>query len=237
MEVLSVMSIQGDPDELVAQLQKTIEPVAARKAPLYGGISSTVVRTGDGIAIYNLWATEDGRHRMAEDPEIQEALRKAKFPAPAFTGYDVLSRQTVGEHAKELSRRVAEEIWSAGKLDVIDELFASDYRGSTPTDGEIHGPGGFRELVVRYRSAFPDTKMTVDHLVAEGDWVTMSWTARGTHTGELMGIAPTGREVTVTGIQVSRIEAGKFVEGHGGFDALGLLQQLGAVPAGAPARA
>jgi predicted ester cyclase len=65
----------------------------------------------------------------------------------------------------------------------------------------------------------------------------MTWTARGTHTGDLMGIPPTGREVTVTGIQVERIAGGKLVEGYGTFDALGMLQQLGAVPAGIPAHA
>ena len=142
-----------------------------------------------------------------------------------------------GDYAKELSRRVAEEIWSAGKLEVIDELFAPSYRGWEPTDGEIVGPAGFRELVERYRSAFADTKMTADRLVAEGDWVTMAWTARGTHTGELMGIPPTGRDVTVTGVQLSRIADGRFVEGYGVFDALGLLQQVGAVPTGVPAHA
>src|SRR3954447_20944532 len=97
MAVLSVMSIQGNPDELVARMKETIEPVAARKASLYGGISSTVVRTDDGITIYNLWETEEGRHRMADDPEIQASMREADFPKPDFTGYEVLSRRTAGE--------------------------------------------------------------------------------------------------------------------------------------------
>ncbi len=233
MAVLSVMSIQGNPDELVARMEEKIEPVAARKAPLYGGISSTVVRTDDGITIYNLWETEDGRHRMADDPEIQAAVRDAGFPKPEFAGYEVLSRRTAGEYAKGLARRVADEVWTARKLDVIDELFAPSFRGWSPTDGEIVGPAGFREVVERYQAAFSPTAMTVDSLVAEGDWVVMAWTARGTHTGELMGIAPTGREVTVTGIECSRVDGGKFVEGRGVFDALGLLQQLGAVPTGA----
>jgi predicted ester cyclase len=237
MAVLSVMSIQGKPDELVARMRETIEPVAARKASLYGAISTTVVRTDDGITIYNLWETEDGRHRMADDPEIQAAVQAAGFPKPEFVGFEVLSRRTVGEYRKELSRRTADEIWTQGSLDVIDELFAPDYHGWTPTDGEIHGPAGFRELVERYHAAFSGTTMTADRLVAEGERVTMSWTARGTHTGELMGIAPRGREVTVTGIQVSRVAGGRFVEGYGNFDALGMLQQIGAVPAGAPAHA
>jgi predicted ester cyclase len=67
--------------------------------------------------------------------------------------------------------------------------------------------------------------------------VATHWTATGTHTGELMGIAPTGREVKVEGVQFDRVHAGKIVESHGLFDALGLLQQVGAVPVGAPAHA
>jgi predicted ester cyclase len=237
MAVLSVMSIQGDPDELVSRIKQTVEPVVTRKAAQYGEISSTVVRGDGGITIYNLWQTEEGRHRMAEDPEIQEALSRSGFPKPEFKGYEVLAQMTAGDYAKELSRRVTDEVWTAGNLDVIDELFAPDYHGWTPTDGEIRGPQGFREIVQRYRSAFSGTSMTADHMVAEGDWVTVTWTAHGTHTGELMGIAPTGREVTVTGVDVSRIANGKFAESHGNFDALGMLQQLGAIPAGAMAHA
>src|SRR4029077_12659940 len=122
MAVLSVMSIQGDSDELLARMQATLDPVAAVKAPQYGGISSTVVRTDDGIKIFNLWETEEGRHRMADDPEIQAAIRESGFPKPSFTGYEVLSVRSAAEGAKTLSRRIADEIWTQGKLDVIDEV-------------------------------------------------------------------------------------------------------------------
>jgi predicted ester cyclase len=237
MAVLSVMSIPGDPDALVARMQETLEPVAARKAQQYGGISSTVVRTDDGIKIFNLWETEEGRHRMADDPEVQAALREAGFPEPHFKGYEVLSRRTAGDYAKTLPRRLAEEVWTKGKLDVIDEVIAPNYVGSSPTDGEFRGPAGFRELIERYFSAFSNIEMRIQHLVAEGDWVAATWEARGTHTGELMGIAPTGREVTVLGTELHRVADGKIVETRGMFDALGMLQQLGAVPAAEPARA
>ena len=86
-------------------------------------------------------------------------------------------------------------------------------------------------------SAFPNTTMRITEIVAEGDMIATHWTATGTHTGELMGMAPTGRDVTVGGIQFDRIRDGKIVESHGLFDALGLLQQIGAVPAVAPAPA
>lgn len=235
MAVLSVMSIPGKPDELIARMETTVDPVARRKAREYGGISSTVVRTDDGIKVFNLWETDEGRHRMAEDPEIQASIRAAGLPEPNFKGYEVLAIHWGAEGAKELPRRIADEIWTQGKLDVIDEVISPDYVGNSPTDGEIRGTEGFRQLVERYHSAFTDVEMRIEHIVAEGDWVGVQWTARGTHTAELMGIPPTGREVTVTGFELSRAADGKFVEGHGVFDALGMLQQLGAVPAGAPA--
>jgi steroid delta-isomerase-like uncharacterized protein len=237
MAVLSVMSIPGDTDELLARMQATLDPVAAVKAPQYGGISSTVVRTDDGIKIFNLWATEEGRHQMADDPEVQAAIREAGFPKPSFKGYEVLAVNSAAEGAKALSHRIADEIWTQGKLDLIDDVIAADFVGQSPTDGEFRGPDGFRNLVERYHSGFSNVEMRIDTLVAEGDTVAVHWTARGTHTGELMGIAPTGREVTVEGVQFDRVRDGKIVESHGVFDALGMLQQLGAVPVGAPAHA
>ncbi len=231
MAVLSVMAIKGNPDELVAQMKATLDPVARRKAPQYGGISSTVVRTDEGIKIFNLWQTEAGRHQMADDPEIQAAMQKAGFPEPHFTGYEVLLQRSAGELGTELAQRMVDEVWTQGKLEVIDELIAEDYVGHDPVNGEIHGRDGFRELVQMYRTAFSDVTMRADTIVAEGDWVAVHWTATGTHTGELMGIAPTGRDATVTGTEFSRIADGKIATSTGLFDALGMLQQIGAVPA------
>jgi hypothetical protein len=96
MAVLSIMKIQGDADELVQKLE-SIADVSERKARQYGGISTTVVRTDDGIKVFNLWEAEEGRHQMADDPEIQQALRDAGFPKPAFKGYEVLLHRTVAE--------------------------------------------------------------------------------------------------------------------------------------------
>src|ERR1051325_3785417 len=186
MAVLSVMAIDGDTDDLAARMQSTVAPVARRKAPQYGGISSTIVRTDSGIKIFNLWQTEEGRHQMADDPEVQAALREAGFPEPSFTGYEVIVHQSAGEAGKEIAARFADEVWTKGNLSVIDELVAEDFVGENPTDGEIHGRDAFRELVQRYRSAFSDMQMRIDKMVAEGDWVATHWTATGTHTGELM---------------------------------------------------
>jgi steroid delta-isomerase-like uncharacterized protein len=232
MAVLSIMSIQGNADDLVARME-SIDAVAARKAPGYGAISSTVVRTDDGITIYNLWSNEEGRHKLAADPEIQAAVRDSGLPAPAFTGYEVVRHMSAGELGKQLSTRFTEEVWNKGNLDAIDELVSADHVGVEPTTGETRGPAALRELVSQFRTAFPDMRMGIDTVFAEGDWVAVHWTATGTHSGELMGIAPTGREVTVSGIQLNRVADGKIAESRGMFDALGMLQQVGAVPIGA----
>ncbi len=81
-----------------------------------------------------------------------------------------------------------------------------------------------------YRKAFPDLRLTIDDQIAEGETVVTRWTATGTHEGELMGIPPTGKQATTTGININHVSGGKLVDGWGIFDQLGLLQQIGAVP-------
>jgi predicted ester cyclase len=88
-----------------------------------------------------------------------------------------------------------------------------------------------------YRSAYPDTHIELGEVIAEGDLVAGAWTATGTHKGDLMGIAPTGRSITVTGIGIDRISGGQIVESWANYDALGMLVQLGAIPAPAGAAA
>ncbi len=95
---------------------------------------------------------------------------------------------------------------------------------------EVRGREGLRQLVAQYQAAFPDLAVTIEDLVAEGDQVVARWTARGTHQGELMGLAATGQPMSVSAISISRHAAGQIAEEWENFDQLGLLQQLGAVP-------
>src|SRR5439155_303645 len=101
---------------------------------------------------------------------------------------------------------------------------------------EFRGPEGFKQVVTIYRTAFPDLHITIEDQVTEGDLVAGRFVARGTHHGELMGIPPPGKAVTVTGIDLSRYRAGKMVEYFEVFDALGMMQQLGVIPAPVQAR-
>ncbi len=91
----------------------------------------------------------------------------------------------------------------------MDELVSTDYVYREPTVGEKRGRTGLHELVTTYRTAFPDLKMTIEEQLSEGDKVVTRWTATGTHRGELFGTAPTGKQVRVQGILVTRITKGK----------------------------
>jgi len=110
----------------------------------------------------------------------------------------------------------------------MDELIAIDAIDHDPANpGVSPGPKGQKELLAKYTSAFPDTKFTLGDLIGDGDLVAVRWTVRGTHRGELQGIAPTGRQVNLTGIMIARIANGKIAETWSNWDALGMLQQLG----------
>ena len=93
------------------------------------------------------------------------------------------------------------------------------------------GREAYKQVVSLFLSGFPDLKTTVDDIVAEGDRVACRWTFRGTQRGEMMGIPPTGKRVLGSGMSIHRIADGKIAEGWFNFDTLGMLQQLGAIPA------
>ena len=136
------------------------------------------------------------------------------------------------EDNKALVRRFFEQIWNKHNLALVDELFSADY-----VDHDDFPPGipptrdGFKQFASMYFSGFPDGRIDIEEQVAEGDTVVSRWTGRATHTGEFMGIAPTGKQVVVGGININRVADGKLVENWGQFDRLLMLQQLGVVPA------
>lgn len=137
------------------------------------------------------------------------------------------------EENKRLLRRFWEEVFNGKKLAVIDELFAPDWVYHGAGGQEIHGPEELKQFLSIYFSAFPDFHANVEDLIAEGDRVASRATCYGTHKGELMGIAPTGKRVTVPVICISRLANNKIVEDFELVDIFGMLQQLGvSSPAG-----
>ncbi len=137
----------------------------------------------------------------------------------------------MSEHNKAIVRRLFTELWNNGNLSVADEVFAPNYAHYDPSTPDFgRGPDSEKKRAALYRTAFPDLHLTIEDVIAEGETVMTSWSCRGTHKGDLNGIAPTGKHITITGLTVARVSNGKIVEGYVNWDALGLMQQLGVVP-------
>ena len=133
------------------------------------------------------------------------------------------------EDNKTLARRAYDAFNQRNLPTGYYELFAPDFvlHNASMT---IQGLEAYQQFISMYLVAFPDVRLTLEDVIAEGDQVVTRQTFRGTHQGELMGIAPTGKQVSGTGIVITRIANGKAIEQWANYDDLGLMQQLGVVP-------
>jgi steroid delta-isomerase-like uncharacterized protein len=127
-----------------------------------------------------------------------------------------------------LVRRYVEEVYDQRKLEVVDEIFAPEFTLHDPDlPGGAHGPEGIKRIVETFVGGFPDLQVILEDEFSTGDKVVTRWTSRGTHRGELMGIAPTGKRIDVTAVGIWRVANGKIAEAWLVYDAFGMLQQLG----------
>jgi len=133
---------------------------------------------------------------------------------------------------KALERRWFEESnkGKAAAMAVIDESHVTDYVFHGGGGEEIHGLKDYKQFMSEFYSAFPDSHVTIDDMVVEGDKVAIRWTWTGTHKGEIGGVPPTGEKVTIWGVNIERVVGGKFVETWERYSSLGFMQQLGLVP-------
>lgn len=158
-------------------------------------------------------------------------MRDSVVPAAPCAPLASGGRVALERDPETLVRRYLEELQSGGDLALTGDLFAADYIAHDPSLPPLPpGPGGVALHVLASRTAFPDQRVTVDDLLTDGDRVAVRFTLRGTHLGDLLDCAPTGRRVEVCGVAIYRIAGGRLAEGWVGFDVLGLLEQLG-VPA------
>ena len=147
---------------------------------------------------------------------------------------DAATASTAPGDLSEASRRLLEESFNEGTVELIDQLVAPEAVNHDPATParlrELRGPDVFKRTVSMYRAAFPDVRIMVDDVIATDDKVVLRWHSEGTHDGELQGLAPTGARVSVTGIGIDRWKDGKIVEAWSEWDNLGLARQLGAAP-------
>jgi steroid delta-isomerase-like uncharacterized protein len=149
-------------------------------------------------------------------------------PTPGNNGEPVAS----SEAHKALVRRYVDELLNRQRFEEAEQLLAPDFVGHFPgVPGPVRGVAGWKQLFDGFLAAFPDYRETVDDLVADGHRVAARIAFGGTHRGDLIGLPPTGKPVTVTGMAILRIAGGRIAEQWAAVDMLGLLQQLGAIPA------
>ena len=134
----------------------------------------------------------------------------------------------MSEENKALARRAWDGLVN---LDLLDEAYAPDVVWHEPDGQEIRGLEQAKQFVTTYKTALPDLNITVEDVIGEGDKVVTRVTLRGTHQGETEEFGPpTGRQLEVSGITISRIEGGKIVEDWDSYDNLSVMQQLGLAP-------
>jgi predicted ester cyclase len=134
------------------------------------------------------------------------------------------------EQNKAILHKTYEEAIKKGNLAVLNECMAPNYVYHGPGGTDLKGPEGFGQYLTMLRAAFPDMRLTVENMFAEGNYVAHRFTLTGTHQGDWMGIAPTGKRVTITSNVVSRFAEGKEAEAWVELDMLGFMQQLGVIP-------
>ena len=138
----------------------------------------------------------------------------------------------MSEQNKALMRRAIEEVWNRENFAILKEIVASDFviHASTP-EAEIHGAEGAKQFITMLHNAIPDIHFVIADQVAEGDRVVTRWVAHGTHLGDLMGMPPSGKQVSITATDIDRIANGKVVECWTTLDGAAMMQQMGLVPA------
>ena len=133
------------------------------------------------------------------------------------------------EENKAITHRFYEN-WNKGNMEGVYALFASDIVDHNPGPGQAAGIEGLKQALDLFKNAFPDSQLKLEHLIAEGDKIVDHGTFRGTHTGEMVGIPPTGKPVSITFTNIYRIANGKIVEAWHIEDILGIMQQIGVMP-------
>jgi steroid delta-isomerase-like uncharacterized protein len=129
---------------------------------------------------------------------------------------------------EEVIRRLYKEFWNGRKLEVVDQLISPSHALNSPhISGSTTGPAAYKEHMAWYLAGFPDLHFKLEETICQGDKIVASWTLTGTHEGEFLGVAPTHRKISVTGITIHEISDGKILDSQALWDAISLFRQLG----------
>lgn len=136
------------------------------------------------------------------------------------------------EEHRALFTRWFEELWNKKNYAITQELVHPDFTAHGAGGQDIkQGPNGVAEMVRTWHMAFPDGRMTMDDIITEGEYSVIRMTFRGTHLGDFYGVPACGKQIVATSIGIDRVMDGKITEGWGELNMLGMMQQMGAIPA------
>ena len=207
------------------------QPVAVRGVHIHRVTCGQIVETwnsGDALGLLRQIGA-----LPSPGPSPRTSLEEAGTPPVATPAGECPPGSAAANAA--IGRRWTEDALDGRDLDLLDAFVAEDLVHHAGLFVDEIGRDALKEDLAALIEAFPDVRFTADVVVATDDRAAVRWTGRGTHDGELQGLAPTGLPVVFTGINVYRIACGQIVEGWSEPDALGLLQQLGDVPEITPA--
>lgn len=134
------------------------------------------------------------------------------------------------DEIRALIRHHLEGVWASRDPEALHHTSHTDRVTNEPGHGEQRHLDHHKQAMTNYLGGVSDFHLRIDHLIVEGDMAAARFTAHGKHTGNLLGIPPTGKEIRVTGLVLHRVENGKIAETWAEWDQLGLLRQLGAIP-------
>jgi len=169
-----------------------------------------------------------GQAKLQEKDSVNQS--KVTESSPATTQQNSSAKQFTPEENNEICERMYNGAWNDGNFALVDELIAPDGLDHSPLSSE-KGTAGFKKIIKTFRDAMPGLRLTIEDEVYSGDRVVHRWKVQGKHTGApLFGVPAKGKEITLTGISILRMENGKIAERWTQLDQFGLLQQLGVVP-------
>ncbi len=178
------------------------------------------------MSILGMWGNHPTHLSIISLPRTTSARLPVPIGLVLYTGGARMS----AEENKAIVHRYYEEVWNQGNLAVVDELYAPTFI----LNGQTIDCDQQKQSIAGARAAMHDGTLTFEDIIAEGDKVVSGWTWRGRHRGEWASsigrIPPTGKQVTLTGISIHRVEGGRIVEDWFNADELGLLHQLGVIP-------
>ncbi|MFC5826895.1 ester cyclase [Nonomuraea insulae] len=196
-----------------------------------GAVSGITINRIDGKQVAETWTCWDAAGMMMQLGIIPSPPRSGppEDTDAAWAAQKQLVDSGTAEETKAVVRRFYQELWTEGRLEAADELFAPNFIGHAPGNGLTRGPEGVKALVGGWRDGVPDMTLEIHAQYAEGSRCATRFTGRGTHKGTWLGIPATGQEVSLSGIAITRVIDGQVVSDWGEFDVMGLLQQLGVV--------